>query len=1313
MIVGTRVFGSHLMVGSMEPMMMMKDSIGMEDGEASCYYKESGRDVDPDITLSYIDEKIERFLGHFQKDFERGVSAENLGSKFGGYGSFLPTYEHRPSILPHQSNQQRECKAAPSPDNVLLKGSSQNPKVPPPGRPEAVVCNTIPPRNARETSGSISGRVDSCLPATKVTNSCPSKDEASISLGCSMDKRSLKLRIKVGSNSTGLKNAAIYSGLGLDDSPPSSEKTSDVNEGMLPISQCPPDESLTKIIEEMTAFPVPDGALISPLHESLLGLSRKEKPLQETKSVLFPKDKKDGLAKLADETNSTLVENKKKEVRHIERHVSYKNEVCASLGKETTTLVNGKLENEAFESKNFVSNKLPFELVSEGMMPSAYLDPQKKKLSCKTTLHKAETDTDKGSIKKEKSEIVGKKKLEVPQTASRKTAGSVEKGFEFRSKASKIRKDTDADTPESENRRHSNQKAGAINRGSFNSSGLDGNRKSKGVIDRASGDLRKVKRSDDSENKTSKSSMVVEPAVVAPVDEWVCCDSCQKWRLLPFGKKPKLPEKWLCSMLNWLPGMNRCDISEEETTEKLYALYQLPLPGSGDVSQKHANGLTSGDTSKQGKRKDTSKEIQNPVSRNDASHVKSSLKNQQLELRKNKSLNGYSNHPDQLRNSRDQSSSDLHNLVEGKNRGQLKEKSIDRGGEVMLKHSNVGLKMHNKLNVDNEMKISSKKWGETAGISSVDQVNDKSACTNKRKLKDCQDVQKSHNSSLHEPVLSKEETCERLNKKKKSNVSNGFAGGTEEISKDKEPKMPNNKITHRQTSVGTELPKRNLGVRQVSVAANSTSSNVSQPHLTKAKFSVKVSPVVSVSSSPIKTSSLDRPRFCNNHIGDSVEPSHKKRKNVFPDKEFCTENKVLRPASNEKDKSISSDVELDKLKASDGMSKRSKKSTTYVPEVDSYHDAACPNGTGEIEGTIPQKHGIKLTKKETIHVGAEGLKSPRNLKGYEDQRSNRGVGLQMKRSRDSEAGIKGVLRTVERGECKEEPSCLGGDSLRVSSRAGNSHQLSADAPKSDDAVESKALKERTKSSDQTASNTLKEAKKLKDKADNLKGAGFVFESNELYFQSALKYLHGAFLLETPNNATDKHGDMTHMQFYGIAAELCEICALEFQGRREMVAAALAFKCIEVAYLRIVYHKHSSVNGDRLEMQSLFRTIVQGESPSSSASDVDNFSNQGVIDKITSDRVGGSHIWNFGNCTSFARVLDFARNMNSAMEASAKSQSAFVAAASSCATERKHVDYVASVKKVIDFSFQDVGELVELVRVAMQAVTQPSFCSGRD
>lgn len=46
------------------------------------------------------------------------------------------------------------------------------------------------------------------------------------------------------------------------------------------------------------------------------------------------------------------------------------------------------------------------------------------------------------------------------------------------------------------------------------------------------------------------------PAVGDPVvinENWVCCDNCYKWRLLPFGTIPEhLPDNWLCSMLNWL-----------------------------------------------------------------------------------------------------------------------------------------------------------------------------------------------------------------------------------------------------------------------------------------------------------------------------------------------------------------------------------------------------------------------------------------------------------------------------------------------------------------------------------------------------------------------------------------------------------------------------------------------------------------------------------------------------------------------------------------------------------------------------------------
>lgn len=46
------------------------------------------------------------------------------------------------------------------------------------------------------------------------------------------------------------------------------------------------------------------------------------------------------------------------------------------------------------------------------------------------------------------------------------------------------------------------------------------------------------------------------PGTAPPVvleDNWVQCDSCQKWRLLPVGTNPdSLPENWLCTMLDWL-----------------------------------------------------------------------------------------------------------------------------------------------------------------------------------------------------------------------------------------------------------------------------------------------------------------------------------------------------------------------------------------------------------------------------------------------------------------------------------------------------------------------------------------------------------------------------------------------------------------------------------------------------------------------------------------------------------------------------------------------------------------------------------------
>ncbi|KAK1315648.1 hypothetical protein QJS10_CPA05g00491 [Acorus calamus] len=88
----------------------------------------------------------------------------------------------------------------------------------------------------------------------------------------------------------------------------------------------------------------------------------------------------------------------------------------------------------------------------------------------------------------------------------------------------------------------------------------------------------------------------IPPTCPVVIEEnWVQCENCNKWRLLPFGSKTEsLPKKWLCIMLDWLPGMNSCSVSEEETTKALNALYQIPLHES-QTTIHGTSGLTLAD----------------------------------------------------------------------------------------------------------------------------------------------------------------------------------------------------------------------------------------------------------------------------------------------------------------------------------------------------------------------------------------------------------------------------------------------------------------------------------------------------------------------------------------------------------------------------------------------------------------------------------------------------------------------------------------------------------------------------------------------
>lgn len=54
----------------------------------------------------------------------------------------------------------------------------------------------------------------------------------------------------------------------------------------------------------------------------------------------------------------------------------------------------------------------------------------------------------------------------------------------------------------------------------------------------------------------------------------------------------------------------------------------------------------------------------------------------------------------------------------------------------------------------------------------------------------------------------------------------------------------------------------------------------------------------------------------------------------------------------------------------------------------------------------------------------------------------------------------------------------------------------------------------------------------------LQNFGFSFECNEVYFQAALKFLHGASLLES-NSENSKPREMNQIQIYIYTAKLCE------------------------------------------------------------------------------------------------------------------------------------------------------------------------------
>ncbi|KAI4345443.1 hypothetical protein L6164_012567 [Bauhinia variegata] len=1652
--------------------MKMEENAELEEGEAP-YHRDDDHNIDLD-SLSYIGERINNLLGHFRKDFE--------GAKFDGYGSFLPNYECSPSQS-HPKTPQRNHSSPKSHNNICMEADSRNSKGPPNAPPSirhgAAFCSAHSFQNLGLHSVDDSMKQDIGISSYGMTEICPSKDDRTKKSGCSTDQRRLKFRIKVNSDKLALKNAAIYSGLGLDNSPSSSMGNSnEEGGGMPPVSRDIDDESLTGIIKDMTSFPTLGGVLISPLHGSLLYLIEKGEILGASRSMSSINDHQEHCFLSTDESDSCAGDGKllkKREVRnvgqsekkleskytnsndiendmnlHAKKRVGSKtperkeflsnglkctplsssvcdagesaevtckfSEVSNEVNKDGVKGQMGLIEamrEEALESifgqdfdksekqclgNSYAEKSLEHKRVNSQEDNSTYLmyngkckaDKISKKAEHDVIKFKADQDPQKHKTnQKGKPSVEGKNKIIRDQSPSKfavskkdssgacnnakKSAGSAVASIKSKMHKTKSLKDNNVREGKRDSLKGKKSEWAVNEMHPVNglpghipiSAGLDTyeerneygvKRKERPSVNKLNSQLiaRPFVEDDLNADSISGNKLALEmvpSAAAAPLvieENWVCCDSCEKWRLLPLGTKSDwLPENWLCGMLDWLPGMNCCEIPEDETTNVMRALHQKQISEGQSNLQNQATGtatgVSSGDTlqtglnhqnprsdvlSDQGKKKHGFMGKTKAGSSSDLFLISNSTKNNAQESGKNRSLTNMNHHPSDLNPLKKSSAkhlSKLHSSVSEKNMPKEKENLIYGGNRKLIKlkrkidtdqHSSgttkksktedlcyaseqldlekVGLNSRNGLPMmasgkdmrkydeyclsedgKHKLVVSVKKQGENAQFlsdgGSLEVTNNSKGGDSykKRKLKDWKDSIK-HNVTCflqdgkpyEENIVSgfrKEKKYKVLNAEAKSVIelndnlnSEGrvnqvcfsssrdhLAVGTEVRSVDKaqQRRKQSEKVAFQQVSDSID-PLGRDGCRQLSLAATSSSSKVSGSHKARTNFEdVKGSPVESVTSSPVRTSNLDRLQLVgrdtqgkdtaargglslmgskrsmdnkeakqpiktrkrvsydlhsethkfssiesligdakdkakvlattsskvrnddllNGGVGGAEQHNHYANVPYHVDKvsKKNQETSLSRQKSDEvmslwgnEERRSDSEFDKGKMKVSALENGYSKNGRRYKSASELSHHVSGHETRNDSKNNSPNN---STAKRNSVRHSSNGNGKKTELKQEDTENSvlkvdpcstNRKIlneqnliqGLEEKNKADpacteSIDGKSKVLSSLEgkekRGkifvDSKTALRSLKGDMSLHASGNGDITKIiesTVDACGKDDSnpcsgnfgsdrqltVSSPVIA----SSSQTAFDTLKEAGKLKDRAKSYKNSGFGFESKETYFEAALKFLHGASVLENYHSESSKHGERSPMQIYSSTAKMLESCANEYEKDGERATAALVYKCMEVAYLRLVYCKNSSTMKDWQELQSTLQMVPQGESPSSSASDVDNLNNQGAVDHkatlLKGTGIHGNQVISTRSRPSVIRIFDFTGDMILAMEASRKCWSAFEAG-NRIMEDARNKDCINSIRSVINSSFQNVDELVRLVWIARKDISR--------
>uniref|UniRef100_A0A7N0SZ63 CW-type domain-containing protein n=1 Tax=Kalanchoe fedtschenkoi TaxID=63787 RepID=A0A7N0SZ63_KALFE len=1398
----------------------------IEEGEAGTYREENDQEIDPDVAFAYIGEKLHELLGHCQKEFEGCFTAENLGPKFGAYGSFLPTTQRSPPSLHPMPPQLQVQNHLPKSTTVSMAlGGSNYFALPSTARQKGqhelgtatgaklpAVLSTVHDSVYKDANWKLaqvaelnSKSEDAKQLPTIVANMHNSvQKDASITLthveGINAEsgdsKQSVKLanrkpiRVRITMNSKKLPPQSNEANISSP-CPSADLLGTNTTKGKVVSleSQDIIPESPNAIIRSMTASPDPRSSILSPLPEYLTNLTGNEKQ-QKNFSI-------SGGLRMTEDWPDSLISVKNLKHNKKKPHPT----VTESAGDSPAIPQKPMAASRSVEKGN--SDFVVSEREPPGPGPNLLVGPANEKQN--GTVKKCQNNSYKTSVCDEVrpplkhgrhlsglpiNEKLTSHEQDVIKISSRAPEGekrsedcrgqhmplpTLSKGNQIVGSSLKSEKmhkasalNNNYSQSENGNVRMGFEKTKYTYKEIFGESSTEEEDNelayhgtSAECVSKKSEVICKKKTAPiDTSKAPSSSKSPMEPAAfdgstaagsgasvpvdtynadisvaAAPLlilDNWVSCDRCKKWRLLPlYADTSSLPDKWTCRMINWLPGMNHCQISEEDTTKAVHALYELPVPENHMKDDVGLHGVTSGactsnleipgktfssvsvPVAKKKKHISTKmpESVDLPCTKLQSKPSKSGMEKMRVQRPKKIFTDGGDTKINLKTENRIESFHVSPRACDVFRTGIIRPEQDQSIYKDYVARKN--LKMKNNI-----VQVPAKRPNAKLPVSSNDSslemqiIDDNHLVNKKRKVRE-------HSEAVQQAQISRPSHAAYNHddhRRKKKARPNQY--GLNEFISSEENGRPHIKdgtlIDHKSSKgLGTNLSKanvhdvdpgkRNLGSLK-SNATDSSSSKVSGSQKPKTDAEgMQASPVGSVSSSP----------YCQKKDKYQIRKKSLLRRDDLVDKSLLMkfEDKPLQPA----DKSISScTISGSKKDVASGEKRREKRNKLLL------HNAikSCKRETDANNSSESSRHTGHF-KSGGLDVKADVFSSDQTLPQQIVDGQCQCRLLAEDNQLDTSSGtVKLPSRTASKDQndntmCSSQDaqkSWLGNYLFTASAAATNDNdlrpclatksanqkvnQLAIAAPPTPDEHSSKDIGDPNpgpikKDLPNEASFVEKEARRLKYLADRLGEAASAPERMGIYFESALKFLNAASLYESGSCQTARHDDRNQaVQIYRSTTKLFEFCAAEYEKLNTMCAVSLAYKCMEVACLRVVYSSHCSAGKDRLELQTALRPVPPVDQASlTKGADVSPLATGGLIIPAR-------------NRPNLIQFFTFTEDIDLAMDSTQKSQTAFMAAKANS----DNTQGISLVKKAIDFNFQDVDEFILLVRVAMEAIS---------